>query len=159
MCTSCLFGPFNRHYVIFKQAQDHRKWWRIDWPRQPPNRKCRISPECRHTSLLSLQVLQAIPEYIVNEPSMVENWQRSRTPSWNTACQISPKCNGGCLLSLQVLKLTVQYQVINPLLVGNDTELSEIHYDSWCPSGTHYMSVGASMVPIHTLDSVEVFFN
>jgi len=29
--------------------------------------------------------------------------------------------------------------------------------DSWCPSGTHYISVGASMVPIHTLDSVELF--
>ena len=31
--------------------------------------------------------------------------------------------------------------------------------DSWCPSGTQYMSVGASMVPIHTLDSVELLFN
>jgi len=27
------------------------------------------------------------------------------------------------------------------------------------PSFTHYMSVGASMVPIHTLDNVELFFD
>jgi len=39
----------------------------------PPNIKCRISPECRHASLSSLLALQAILEYIVNEPSMMEN--------------------------------------------------------------------------------------
>jgi len=26
MRTSHLFGPFKQHYIIFKQAQDHRKW-------------------------------------------------------------------------------------------------------------------------------------
>ena len=53
----------------------------------------------------------------------------------------------------------------------NDGELTKIKYilllkhsmsvkyiiDSGCPSGTHYISVGASMVPIYTLDSVELF--
>jgi len=32
-----------------------------------------ISPECRHMSLLSLQALQAILEYIVNKPSIMED--------------------------------------------------------------------------------------
>jgi len=25
-CTSRLFGPSKQHYIIFKKAQDHRKW-------------------------------------------------------------------------------------------------------------------------------------
>jgi len=28
--TYCLFGPFKQHHSRFKQAQDHRKWWRIE---------------------------------------------------------------------------------------------------------------------------------
>jgi len=30
MRTSLLFGPFKQHYSRFKQAQDHKKQWRID---------------------------------------------------------------------------------------------------------------------------------
>jgi len=45
MRTSHLFGPFQQHYIISKQAQDHRKWWRIEWPGvfTYQNRKSKIS--------------------------------------------------------------------------------------------------------------------
>ena len=33
--TSRLFWPFIQHYSRFKQAQDHKNRWRIDWPRLP----------------------------------------------------------------------------------------------------------------------------
>jgi len=35
MHTSCLFGPFKRYNGRCKQAQDHKKQWRIDLPRLP----------------------------------------------------------------------------------------------------------------------------
>jgi len=28
--TYCLFRPIKQHHSRFKQAQDHKKWWRID---------------------------------------------------------------------------------------------------------------------------------
>jgi len=34
-CTSCLFQPFKRYNSRCKQAQDHKKQWRIDLPRLP----------------------------------------------------------------------------------------------------------------------------
>ena len=45
--TSGLFGPFKRHYIRFKQAQDHEKQWRIEEARvsTPQTRICRISQE------------------------------------------------------------------------------------------------------------------
>jgi len=53
-------GPSNDTIVDCKQALDHKKWWGIDCPRMPAhqNRKCKISPELRHTNLLSLWVPQ-----------------------------------------------------------------------------------------------------
>jgi len=30
MRSSHLFRPFKQHHSIFKKAQDHKKWWRID---------------------------------------------------------------------------------------------------------------------------------
>jgi len=35
MHTSRLFGPFKRYNSRCKQAQDHKKQWRIDLPRVP----------------------------------------------------------------------------------------------------------------------------
>jgi len=35
MCTSRLFRPFKRYNSRCKQAQDHKKQWRIDLPRLP----------------------------------------------------------------------------------------------------------------------------
>ena len=29
-CTYCLFWPFKQHHSRIKQAQDHKKQWRID---------------------------------------------------------------------------------------------------------------------------------
>jgi len=49
-------GPFKQYNGRCKQAQDHKKQWRIDLPRLPAhqNRKCEISPEHGHASLLSI---------------------------------------------------------------------------------------------------------
>jgi hypothetical protein len=53
MHTCCLFWPFTLHNSRFKQALDHKKWWRIEQSRVSTyqTRKCRISLECRDAQL------------------------------------------------------------------------------------------------------------
>ena len=56
MCTSHLFGPIEQHYIRFKWALDHEKWWTIEWSRVScyENRIYQISPDRGHVHLLSL---------------------------------------------------------------------------------------------------------
>jgi len=78
MCTSHLFGPLNDNVVDCKQALDHKKQLKIDWPRVPAhhNRKYKISLERRNANLSSLWVLQMTLEDIVNEPSTIQKGEK-----------------------------------------------------------------------------------
>jgi hypothetical protein len=51
-----LFWPFKLHNVRFKQALDHKGWWRIEQIRKSTyqNRKWEISFECKNADLSSL---------------------------------------------------------------------------------------------------------
>jgi len=75
-CTPLVYlGPSNDNVVDCKQALDHKKQLKIDWPRVPAHqsRKCQISLERGDANLSSLLDLQMTLKCTVNEPLTKEN--------------------------------------------------------------------------------------